>query len=59
MGNLYSIVMDGGWTIDRLNEIVKGVYQDIDGDGQMTDKDLYRLYVRLLERGDHIPVCVR
>lgn len=41
VGNLYSIVMDGGWTIDRLNEIVKGVYQNIDGDGQMTDKDLY------------------
>lgn len=39
--NLYGIVMDGVWTIDRLNEVVRGVYQDIDGDGNMTDKDLY------------------
>ncbi|MCL2518652.1 MAG: hypothetical protein FWF15_08825, partial [Oscillospiraceae bacterium] len=39
--DLYKTVNDGKWTIDRLNEIVKDVYTDLNGDGQRDADDLY------------------
>jgi hypothetical protein len=41
VGDLYGIVMNNAWTIDAMAKTIKDVYQDIDGDGSMTDKDLY------------------
>ncbi len=38
--NLYALVNDGTWTIDKLDEIVAGVHEDLDGDGKINDKDL-------------------
>ena len=38
MGNLYNVVLDGNWTIDYEIELVKDIYEDINGDG-ISDKD--------------------
>ena len=40
-GDLYGTVMDGKWTIDRLDSIVKQVHEDLDGNGAMNELDLY------------------
>lgn len=39
--NLYEIVSDGKWTIDRMGELVKNVYKDVNGDGARGSEDLY------------------
>ncbi len=39
--DLYALVNNNQWTIDKLSEIVSGVYSDIDGGGKRDDKDLY------------------
>ncbi len=37
--DLYSIVMKGEWTIDKLDDIVKIVHEDLDGNGVMDTTD--------------------
>ncbi|MDD4774239.1 MAG: hypothetical protein PHZ09_11675 [Eubacteriales bacterium] len=40
--DLYQLVRDGGWTLDRLNEYAAGVAADLDGDGKMAwDQDMW------------------
>lgn len=39
--NLYSLVDDGKWTVDKLNTIVTGMYNDLNGDGQRDKDDFY------------------
>lgn len=39
--DLYEIVLDGKWTIDKLTEMIKGASRDLDGDGKMTHTDVY------------------
>lgn len=39
--DLYALVNNHQWTIDKLSEIVSGVYDDIDGGGKRDDRDLY------------------
>lgn len=39
--NLYDIVRNNGWTIEKILELISGVSADLDGDSQFTDKDLY------------------
>lgn len=46
------LVLDGKWTIDKLSEITKTVYRDIDGDGTQNDKDLYGLITNIYNAGD-------
>jgi hypothetical protein len=41
--NPYRLVLDGKWTLDKLNEITKDLYQDLDGDGVKSKGDLYGL----------------
>jgi hypothetical protein len=36
--NPYELVRSGKWTIDKLNEICKVVYKDVDGDGKPSEK---------------------
>lgn len=48
LGDIYSIVKDGKWTIDKLDELATKVSGDIDGDGQMTIGDQYG-FVTMLE----------
>ncbi|HHX54240.1 MAG TPA: hypothetical protein GX704_04950 [Clostridiales bacterium] len=41
LGNMYEVVSEGKWTIDRLSETTKEIYQDLNGDGQRTLDDFY------------------
>ena len=41
VGDLYSVVSDGKWTIEKLASLFVGVANDIDGDGKMTDADFF------------------
>lgn len=41
LGNLYDIVREGKWTLDKFGECAKGVAADLDGDNEFTDKDMY------------------
>ena len=43
LGDLYSAVYDGSWTIDRLNMLSREVGRDYDGDGIMNENDVYGL----------------
>ena len=43
VGDLYSIVRDGEWTFDKLIGITKDSYQDLDGDGEMSEGDAFGL----------------
>lgn len=43
LGDVYDIVNKGEWTIDRLSTIIKGVYSDLNGDGQKDIGDYYGL----------------
>ena len=36
--NPYELVRAGKWTIDKLNEICKDIYKDMDGDGKPSEK---------------------
>lgn len=39
--NLYDIVRNNGWTIEKILTLISGVSTDLDGDSAFTDKDLY------------------
>ncbi len=39
--NLFELVIDGAWTIDKFGEITKNVAQDVNADGIMNDGDIY------------------
>lgn len=38
---LYKLALDGKWTFDKLGEYASAAYQDLNGDGIMSDGDLY------------------
>ncbi|MCL2816276.1 MAG: extracellular solute-binding protein [Oscillospiraceae bacterium] len=39
--NLYRIVLDGEFTIDKIEELSKGIYRDLNGDGKPDVADMY------------------
>lgn len=39
--DVYSTVRDGDWTIDKLTELTKNVYTDLNGDGAADETDYY------------------
>ena len=41
--NLYQIVLDGGFTLDKMEELTKSVYRDLNGDGLRDAGDMYGL----------------
>ena len=41
LGDIYEIVTSGEWTFAKMNELAKGVYQDINGDGTQDAGDRY------------------
>lgn len=41
--DVYQLVYDGEWTVDRLLELIADKSSDLDGDTQMTDADQYGL----------------
>ncbi len=38
---LYQLVLDGGWTQDKLMEMSQAVYSDVNGDGIVNEGDIY------------------
>ena len=41
IGNIYEMVYEGEWTVDRMTQLSDIVIRDLDGDGQMTKNDQY------------------
>ena len=41
--NPYQLVLDGTWTLDKVSEIIKGMYKDLDNDGMKSPGDFYGL----------------
>jgi ABC-type glycerol-3-phosphate transport system substrate-binding protein len=41
--NPYRLVLEGKWTLETLNEVTRGMYQDLDGDGKKSTGDFYGL----------------
>ena len=41
LDNLYDLVREGKWTLDKFAECTKNISADLDGDDQFTDKDMY------------------
>ena len=41
MADMYSIVNEGKWTVDKLSEISKEVYRDLNGNGSKDENDMY------------------
>ena len=41
LANMYDIVNEGKWTVDKLSEISKQVYRDLNGDGAADENDMY------------------
>ena len=39
--DVYEIVREGKWTLDKMAELTKGVYRDLNGDGKKDGGDLY------------------
>ncbi|MBP3919500.1 MAG: extracellular solute-binding protein [Clostridia bacterium] len=39
--DVYAMVNDGAWTLDKLSSITKGMYQDLNGSGTKDTGDLY------------------
>lgn len=39
--DLYTLVQEGKWTIDKFIDIVSGIYEDTNGDGQRDKGDIY------------------
>ena len=39
--DIYNVVYEGDWTINRLDEMVKNIYKDVNGDNIMDENDLY------------------
>ena len=50
--NMYELVRNGKWTIDKMHEMAAEATVDINGDGKMTDADQYGV---LIQPGWHYP----
>jgi len=42
--DLYKTVIDGAWTLDKMAEVAQAGYQDVNGNGQVDDGDIYGYY---------------
>jgi len=50
---MYKLVLDGKWTLDKFGEMVKGMYADLNGDGKAGDEDRYGLITHTVSQTDH------
>ena len=41
VSDLYSVVLEGGWTFDKMAEYCETVYTDVNGDGNFDSGDVY------------------
>ncbi len=47
MSELYKLVLDGKWTLDKFKEVLKDSYEDINGDGAKDENDIYGHYATM------------
>lgn len=45
--DVYEVVREGKWTIDKLAEWTKDIYQDLNGDGKKDENDFYGFSYRI------------
>ena len=50
--NLYSIVDEGSWTMDKIAELSKSVYVDLNGDGKKDNKDQFGFVLQSIDPTD-------
>ena len=50
---LYKLVLEGNWTMDAFNNMIKGMYKDLDGDGEASDGDQYGMITHTISPTDH------
>lgn len=50
--NLYDVVSKGKWTIDYMNELVAGVWTDVNSDGVVSDGDVVGFYNNVANGGN-------
>jgi len=41
MGNLYDVVREGKWTADKVVELIKNTWRDLDGNGEVSEADQF------------------
>jgi len=41
LANMYEITLNGDFTIDKVAEIIKGLYTDLNGNGKSDAKDIF------------------
>ena len=51
--DLYDIVFEGKWTVDRLREISSGIWQDLNGDGKHDKDDIHGYAVTAAQVNTH------
>ncbi|MBE6560196.1 MAG: hypothetical protein E7662_03640 [Ruminococcaceae bacterium] len=39
--DLYKLVIDGGWTLDKMGELATAAYRDVNGNGTLDAEDIY------------------
>ncbi len=54
---LYDIVLEGNWTLDKMNETVEGAYVDLNGDGVKDVDDQYG-FIAFQVWGSMIPMLI-
>lgn len=62
--NLYDVVNDGKWTLDYMYDLIRDFSADLNGDGKMTEDDLWGASVDeysaagfFLTGGDRMKIC--
>ena len=51
--DMYKLVLDGGWTLDALDGMVKIMYKDLNGDGNPGEDDQFGLITHAISMTDH------
>ena len=51
--DLYDIVFEGKWTVDKLREISSGIWQDLNGDGKHDQDDIHGYAVTATQVNTH------
>ncbi len=55
--DLYDLVWDGKWTVDKLMSLSKGVYSDLDGDTVVSANDRYGILYNVGEQSAFMYAC--
>ena len=45
LGDIYALVTDGKWTLDKLNELASSAYVDLNGNTAVDDEDQFGFYM--------------